>query len=174
MRARRDDTEVERTTRRHHAAAAHVLRERRHRQLLRDLRLADERPAAAPLDEQAIADEIVERCPDGKPRHPEVAAELPLRGDRVTDSESLDQVEDAFARLALLGADRAHRAPRGRPREPVRRAVIAEILAEPAYWSIPLVRYASCPRRHRADWRPSPGRRNGTAPDRLRASARSP
>ena len=55
-------------------AAPHVLGERRHRQLLGDLRLADERAAAVPPHEQPFADEVVERRAHGEARHAEVAA----------------------------------------------------------------------------------------------------
>src|SRR5262249_551746 len=79
-----------------------VLAERRHRQLLLDLRLADERAAAAPPDEVALADEVVERCPDGQPRDAELRAELALRRDRLSDREPVHEAEDAVARLALL------------------------------------------------------------------------
>ena len=97
-----DDAEVERAAARHHAAAAHVLGEGGHRQLLGDLRLADERAAAVAADEHPVADEIVERGPHREPRDAEVGAQLPLGRDRVADAELLDQVEDAAPRLALL------------------------------------------------------------------------
>src|SRR5215217_1112407 len=101
-RARRDDLERERPAARAHAAAAHVLGERRHRQLLRDLRLADERARAAPADEETFADKVVERRPNRQPRNAEIGAQLALRGDRLPDVEPFDQVEHPAFRLALL------------------------------------------------------------------------
>ena len=95
-----------------HAAAAHVLAERGHRQLLRDLRLLDVGAAAAPADEVALAGEVVERGADGQARDAEIGAELPLGGDRGADAEPLDQVEHLLARRALLrhslGSGRRH------------------------------------------------------------------
>ena len=97
-----------------HPAAAHLLAERRHRQLLRDLRLAHERAAAAPAHEIALARELVDRRADGQPRDAEILAQLPLGGNRVPRRRALDQVEDLVARLALLGdplRGRGHRGP---------------------------------------------------------------
>ena len=98
-----DHAEVERPARGNHPAAAHVLRERRNRQLLRDLRLTDERAAALPPDEVAVADEPVERGPERRTRDTERRAELPLGRDRLAHRQPLDQVEDAVDDFALLG-----------------------------------------------------------------------
>ena len=54
-------------------------RERRHRQLLRDLRLAHERARAAAADEVALAHELVERRAHGQPRDAEVGARAAAR-----------------------------------------------------------------------------------------------
>ena len=101
-RARGNDLQLERPRGRPHPAALHVVGEGRERQLLRDLRLADERARAAAADEVALADEVVEGGADGQPRDAEVGAELPLGRDRVADAELLDEVEDTVSRLALL------------------------------------------------------------------------
>jgi hypothetical protein len=85
-----------------HPPLAHVLAERRHRQLLGDLRLAHERPGAAAPDEVALSDELVEGGAHGQPRDAEVGAELPLGGDRAADAHALDEVEDLVAGLRLL------------------------------------------------------------------------
>src|SRR3954469_157328 len=84
------------------AVLAHVVRERRQRQLLRDLRLADERARAAPTYEMTLAHELVERCTDRQARDSEVGAQLALRRDRLADRQALDEVEHLLARLALL------------------------------------------------------------------------
>ena len=96
------DAEVERPAPGHHPAPPHVLGERGHRQLLRDLGLADERPAAVTPDEQSLAHELVERGANRQPRHAEIDGQLALRRDRLADAELLDQVEDAVPHLALL------------------------------------------------------------------------
>ena len=87
-RARGDDLERERAAGRPHPAAPHVLRERGHRQLLRDLRLADERARAAPAHEKALADEVVQRRAHREPRDAEIGAQLALRRDRLADVEA--------------------------------------------------------------------------------------
>src|SRR5437763_9214723 len=97
------DAQLESLAARRHAARPDLVRERAHRQLLRDLRLAHERARAAPADEAALAHEFVEGCPDREPRDAEVEAELPLGRDRLADRQLVDQVADALARLALLG-----------------------------------------------------------------------
>jgi hypothetical protein len=90
----------------HHAAAAHVLAEGRQRQLLGDLRFADERAAAVPPFEVPVSDEVVERGPEGKPRYAELAAEPPFGRDGLADLELVDQLEhtlpgqDLFAHVA--------------------------------------------------------------------------
>ena len=109
-RARGDDAKVERPALRPQAAAPHVVGERRHRQLLRDLRLADERARAVPPNEVALAHEVVERGPYGQARDAEVGAELTLRRDRVADGELLDEVEHEVSRRRLL-RHAAHRNP---------------------------------------------------------------
>jgi hypothetical protein len=96
------DLERERLAAGAHPALAHLLAEGGHRQLLRDLRLADEGAAATAADEIALARKLVDRRPHGEPRDAEVLAQLALRGDRPTDADLLDQVEDLVARLALL------------------------------------------------------------------------
>ena len=98
-----DDLEPERLATRLHPAAAHVLGERGHRQLLGDLRLADERARAAAADEVALAGELVQRGAHGQPRDAEIGAQLALRRDRLADAEVVDQVEDPVAGLGLLG-----------------------------------------------------------------------
>ena len=95
-------SELERSAGRAHAALAHVLGEGGHRQLLRDLRLADERPGAAAAHEITLAHELVEGCPHRQPRHAEVRAERALGRDGVPDRELLDQVEHPLACLGLL------------------------------------------------------------------------
>src|SRR5262249_18398148 len=92
---------------------AHVLAERGHGQLLRDLRLLDVRPAAAPPHEIPLAREVVQRRPDGQPRDAEIDAELPFGGDRGADAETLDELEHLRPGGALLrhlrrGSDRFH------------------------------------------------------------------
>jgi hypothetical protein len=77
-----------------HAAAAHVLAEGGQRELLRDLRLADEGAAAVPSDEVPVAHEIVEGRSDGQSRDAEVGAEPAFRGDRLADPELVDELED--------------------------------------------------------------------------------
>src|SRR5919198_1992394 len=101
-RARGYDFQLEGARRGRHAAAAHVVREGRQRQLLGDLRLADEGAGAAPPHEVALADELVEGGADGQARDAEVCAQLPLRGDGLAHAELLDQVEHAVASLGLL------------------------------------------------------------------------
>src|SRR5829696_9139150 len=83
-------------------APAHVLAERRHGQLLRDLRLAYERAAAAATDEVAVSDAVVEGGAERQPRHAELDGELPLGGDRLAHAEAFDELEDALSRLGLL------------------------------------------------------------------------
>jgi hypothetical protein len=73
-----------------HSAPAHVLAEGRQRQLLRDLRLADERAAAVPPDEVALAHEVVEGSAQGQARDAELLAEAPLGRDRLADAQALD------------------------------------------------------------------------------------
>ena len=110
--------ERERPAPRAQPAAAHLLAERRHRQLLRDLRLADVRAAAAPADEIALARKLVDRRPHGQPRDAEIVTQLPLGRDRAADADLLDQVEYLIARLALLRRPlraRRHRATHPRP-----------------------------------------------------------
>jgi hypothetical protein len=102
-RSRGGDAELEGAARRSHPAPAHVVGERRHRQLLRDLRLADERAGAAAADDVALALEVVERRAHGQSRHAKVRRELALGRDRVAHLELLDEVEDEVAGLALLG-----------------------------------------------------------------------
>ena len=93
----------ERPRARAHASPPHLLAERGHRQLLRDLRLAHERAAAAPAHQVALADEIVERGPHGQARDAQIDAQLALGGNRRADAELLDQVAYAVAGLTLLG-----------------------------------------------------------------------
>src|SRR6266496_1417358 len=85
-----------------HSPPLHVLRERGHRQLLRDLGLADERAGPAATDEITVANELVERGPDGQARDAEVGGELTLGGNRLADPELFDQLEEAIAGIALL------------------------------------------------------------------------
>src|SRR5262245_6523954 len=92
-----------------HPAAAHLLAERGHCQLLRDLRLTHERAAAATAHQITLADELVERSTHGQPRHAEVDAQLPLRRESSTDARTLDQVDHALAGLALLRRSRRRR-----------------------------------------------------------------
>ena len=95
--------QIERAARRHEPAPPHVVAEGADIDALRDLRLGDERPRAAPPHEVALPDELVERGPDGEPRHAEIDSELPLRRDRIADIERLDELEDALPRLPLFG-----------------------------------------------------------------------
>src|SRR4029077_1014410 len=80
--------------------------------------------AAAPAEEEALPDEIVESCPNREARDAEIGAQLALRGDRAPHGELFDQIEHALARLALLRHDRRTHARHPR--------VIA------SKWSIPL------------------------------------
>src|SRR5262249_46282465 len=82
---------------------SHVVGERRHRQLLRDLRLADERAGSPPPDEEAVSHEVVERRSQRQPRDSQVDAQLPLRRNRLADVELIDQLEDSVPGLALFG-----------------------------------------------------------------------
>src|SRR6476646_1580905 len=105
----------ERLAARHHPAPAHVLAERRHRELLRDLGLLDIGSAAAPAHQVALARELVERGANGQARDAEVRAELSLGGDRGADAEPLNELEHLLPRRALLGhlalgSDHLHRA----------------------------------------------------------------
>ena len=79
-----------------HAAAAHVLAERRQGQLLGDLRLADEGAAAVAPLEVPVADEVVEGGAEGQARDAEVAAEPPLGRDGFSDLELVDELEHAL------------------------------------------------------------------------------
>ena len=49
-----------------------------------------------PALEVAVADEVVERRPERQPRDAEIAAEPPLRGDRLPHLELVDQLEDSL------------------------------------------------------------------------------
>ena len=109
-RAGRDDPKVECFALGPQSATAHVVGERRHRQLLRDLRLADERTRAVPPDEVPLAYEVVEGSPNGQSRDAEVRAQLALRRNGIADGELLDQVENKVASGSLLG-HAAHRSP---------------------------------------------------------------
>src|SRR6266550_3132464 len=102
-RARRDDLQRKRPTARLHSSPAHVLGEGRHRQLLGDLRLADEGARPTTADHVALARQLVERRAKREPRHAEIRAELALGRDRLTHAEAFDQVEHAVPGLALLG-----------------------------------------------------------------------
>src|SRR5581483_3152943 len=62
------DAQVERLAAGRHAAGTDLVGERAHRQLLRDLRLADECPRPAPTDELAFPDEVIEGSPDRQAR----------------------------------------------------------------------------------------------------------
>ena len=64
--------QVERPRRGRHPTPQHVLGERRHRQLLRDLRLAHERSASVTTDEEPLAHELVERGAHREARDAEV------------------------------------------------------------------------------------------------------
>src|SRR5262249_34377598 len=129
MRPRGHGTQVERSACGHHAAPAHVLGERGHRELLRDLRLADEGAAPAPADEHPLANEVVERCPNGETRHTEVRAELTLGRNGVADGQLLDQIEHTLARLTLLGDRRGAQAYSS---SPAHRRVTRDILERTA------------------------------------------
>jgi hypothetical protein len=65
--SRSDGLQLERRAAGDHAPPAHVLGERRHRELLRDLRLAHEGARTAAADEVALPHEAVERGADGEP-----------------------------------------------------------------------------------------------------------
>src|SRR4051794_36088351 len=117
-RAGRDDLEPERPAPGLHAAPAHVLGERGHGQLLRDLGLADERARAAASHEVALAGELVQGGAHRQARDAQVGAQLALGRDRLADAELVDQVEHLVAGLALLGhvatgARRGSAAPAG-------------------------------------------------------------
>src|ERR671926_919826 len=102
LRAGADVLERDRSAVGHHPAPAHVLAERRQRQLLRDLRLADEGATAVAPREIPLADELIEGGAERQPRHAEVAAQPPLRGNRLADAELADQLHDLVADLLLL------------------------------------------------------------------------
>ena len=178
VRARRSDTQLERPASGHHPPTLHVLGERGHGQLLRDLRLAHERPAAVLSHEQSLAYEVVEGRADREARYAELACELALGRNRVPDVELLDQVEDTAPGLALLrygltrSADCRHHVSR------LRRRII---LPPRATWSRPPIR----PRARRpcsarlhapssAAHRRPPGRRNGAAQCRRQAGCALP
>ena len=97
-----DLLKLERSRARHHAAAAHVLAERRERELLRDLRVADERAAPVPADKKPVADEVLDRGAQRQPRDAEVAREPSLGRDRLADVEAFDQLEHPLPGLFLL------------------------------------------------------------------------
>ena len=80
----------------------HVVGERRHRELLGDLRLADERAGAAPADDVPLAREVVERGAKREPGDAEIRAQRRSDGIAFTDFELLDEIEHEIAGLALL------------------------------------------------------------------------
>ena len=100
--SRGDDPQLERPALWVQAAPAHVLAEGGQRQLLGDLRLADERPAPMASHEVALADEVVERRPQREPRDAEVGAESALGWDRFPHAEVADQLDDVLPDLLLL------------------------------------------------------------------------
>ena len=71
--------EVERLALGSQPAAPHVVCERRHGELLGDLRLAHERARAVAADQVALPDEIVEGCAHREPRNAEVRASADAR-----------------------------------------------------------------------------------------------
>src|SRR6476661_3797461 len=95
--------EIERPAPRRQPTCTHVVAEGRDVDSLCDLRLRHERAGAAAANEIALTHELVERRAHRQPRDTEVDAELPFRGDGVADAERLDELQDALARLALLG-----------------------------------------------------------------------
>ena len=58
--------------------------------------------------EVPVADQLVERRPDGQTRDAELLGQLALRGDGLAHRERLHEVENPLARLFLLG----HAVPR--------------------------------------------------------------
>jgi hypothetical protein len=95
-------SELDRPAPGHHSPAAHVFAERRQRELLGDLRLADERAAPVPPLQVAVPDEVVERGAEGQSGDAEVGAEPAFGGDRLADAELLDQLEDPLPGQDLL------------------------------------------------------------------------
>ena len=55
--------------------------------------------------EVAVADEVVERRPERQARDPEIAAEPPLRRDRLSHLELVDQLEDPLPGQDLFAHD---------------------------------------------------------------------
>ena len=103
--------EIERLALRSQPAAPHVVCERRHGELLGDLRLAHERAGAVSADQVALPDEIVEGGAHREPGNAEVRAQLTLGRDRVADGVLLDEVEHEIPGLRLL----RHAEHRNRP-----------------------------------------------------------
>ena len=125
----RDDPEIERLALGSQPAAPHVVGERRHRELLGDLRLAHERAGAVSADQVALAHEIVEGGAHREPGNAEVRAQLTLGRDRVADGVLLDEVEHEVARLRLL----RHAEHRNRPPVLVKtRTALTQCAAEAA------------------------------------------
>src|SRR5262249_34901792 len=94
--------ETDRPAVRHHAAAPHVLAEGRERELLRDLRLADEGAAAVPADQVALANELIECRSERQARDTEVGGETSLGRDRLADAEPRDQLHNLLPDQLLL------------------------------------------------------------------------
>src|SRR5256885_1950164 len=126
--------ELERLTARRHAAAAHVVAERREGERLGDLRLGHVGAAAVAAVEVAVAHQLIERGTEGQPGDAEVDGELPLRRDGLAHRDRLDQVEHAVARLLLL----AHGS--GTTLQPCATAVVKHKTGK---WSIPLLARAA-------------------------------
>src|SRR6266545_5607391 len=91
-----DLPQLDRPAPRDHAASTHVLAEGGQRELLSDLGLADERPAAVPPHQVAVSHEVVERCAQRQARDAQVAAQPPLGRDRLADLELFDQLQYAL------------------------------------------------------------------------------
>src|SRR5262249_13133893 len=89
----RHGAEIEGLACRAQPAAPHVVGERGHRELLRDLGLAHERSRSVPANEVPLPDEVVERGANSEPGDAEVRAQLPLGRNRLADGEVLDEIE---------------------------------------------------------------------------------
>jgi hypothetical protein len=91
---RGDDLRGEDGRRGLHAAAAHLLAERREPHLEVHALRGDERAAAVLADEDALGDERVDGLPDGHAGQAELLAEGTLGGDGVADAELLRDERD--------------------------------------------------------------------------------
>ncbi len=100
--ARQDGGQLEGPVPRHHAAAPHVVAERREGQRLGDLGFGDVSAAAVPALEIAVANQVIESRPYGQARDTKITRQLSFGGNRVTDVEAFDQVQDPISGVFLL------------------------------------------------------------------------